>query len=204
MFFDLEELDYAESYRLLVNTVVPRPIALVTTADAQGTANAAPFSFFNLMGHDPPILVLGIERRAPGHYKDTLANLRTTRQFAVSLVDDGLAQAMNTCGVDYAPDVDELALAGLEAVPGKKISVPLIADAPVTLECTVRQTIELGEQRNLVIGNIVALHLADRFWDPARRHVRTAEMQLIGRMHGRGWYVRTSDLFYMARQEPEG
>ena len=86
MYFDLDALGYGESYRLLVNTVVPRPIALVTTVDEDGVTNAAPFSFFNIMGHDPPILVLGIERRAPGEYKDTLVNLRHSGEFIVNLV----------------------------------------------------------------------------------------------------------------------
>lgn len=204
MFFDLEELSYAESYRLLVNTVVPRPIALVTTVGADGKANAAPFSFFNLMGHDPPILILGIERRGRDSYKDTLCNLKERGEFAVSLVNEALAEAMNVCGVDFPPHVDELAEAGLETAPAVKVAVPLIAVAPVTLECTVKQVIELGEQRNLVIGNILGMHLQDSSWDPETRHVLTDRLGLIGRMHGRGWYVRTTDLFYLERKMLNG
>src|SRR5690625_2771437 len=203
MFFDLEGLVYAVSYRLLVNTVVPRPVALVTTCDGQGLVYGAPFSFINLMGHDPPVLVLGIERRKPKGYKDTLNNMRDNAEFAVALVDEDLAEGMNQCGVDHAPEVDELARAGLLTVPARKIAVPLIAAAPVSLECTVRQIIELGEQRNIIIGDILALHLADHLWEPEGRYVRTEEMRLIARMHGRGWYVRTSDLFHLKRKEPK-
>src|SRR5690625_1460420 len=200
MYFDLDALGYGESYRLLVNTVVPRPIALVTTVDEDGVTNAAPFSFFNIMGHDPPILVLGIERRAPGEYKDTLANLRHSGEFIVNLVSEQIAGPMNICAVNFPREVDELARAGLSSQPGERVRVPRILEAPASLECTVRQLIALGEDRSLVIGNIHAMHLRDEFWDAERRYVRTAEMKLIARMHGRGWYTRTSHLFHMARK----
>lgn len=200
MYFKLEDLGHAESYRLLVNTVVPRPIALVTTSDAQGTLNAAPFSFFNIMGHDPPVLVLGIERRAPGELKDTVHNLRHSGEFVVNLVNEEIAVQMNICAIDYPPDVDELHEAGLTAAPSQMISVPRIGEAPASLECRVREIITIGDDRSLVIGNILALHLADQFYDAMRRYVLTEEMGLIARMHGRSWYARTSDLFHMERK----
>ena len=200
MFFDLDELGYQESYRLLVNTVVPRPIALVTTVDAAGIPNAAPFSFFNLMGHDPPILVLGIERKAPGEYKDTLRNLRDSGEFVVNLVNEALAERMNVTAVDFDSSVDELEEAGLESERATRVNVPRITDSPVSLECTTRQVISLGEDRSLVIGDIRAMHIADEYYDETRRYVLTEKMRLIGRMHGRGWYVRTGDLFHMERK----
>src|SRR5690554_4729181 len=200
MFFDLDELGYQESYRLLVNTVVPRPIALVTTVDATGTPNAAPFSFFNLMGHDPPILVLGIERKAPGEYKDTLRNLRDSGEFVVNLVNEAMAERMNVTAVNFDSSVDELLEAGLASEPARRITVPRIVDSPVSLECTTRQIISLGQDRSIVIGDIRAMHIADEYYDSDRRHVLTEKMGLIGRMHGRGWYVRTSDLFHMERK----
>lgn len=201
MYFDLEALGYEESYRLLVNTVVPRPIALVTTMDSHGTPNAAPFSFFNLMGHDPPILVLGIERQAPGQYKDTLRNLRETGNFVVNLVNEAIAEQMNVCAIDFPSGVDELAEAGLSSESGMKVPVPRILESPVNLECTTRQVLEIGEGRCLVIGDIRALHIADEFYDPETRYVLTNKLGLIGRMHGRGWYVRTTDTFHMARRK---
>ncbi len=203
MLFDLEAMTYQESYRLLVNTVVPRPIALVTTLDSGGTPNAAPFSFFNLMGHDPPILVLGIERRAPGNHKHTVQNMQQRGEFVVNLVNEAIAQPMNVCGVDFPDGVDEVAEAGLTPVASSKVSVPRILEAPVSLECGVRQVIVLGDERHLVIGDIRALHIADEYYDPNTRHVLVERMGLIGRMHGRGWYVRTTDLFYMKRETLE-
>lgn len=201
MYFDLEELGYRESYRLLVNVVLPRPIALVTSVDEAGVINAAPFSFFNIMGHDPPVLVLGIERRAPGVPKDTLRNIKTSGEFVVNLVSEDIAGQMNITASSYASDVDELKEAGLTGGQSNKVAVPRIAESPVSLECTVRQIIELGEERSLVIGDVRALHLADEFYDAERNYVLSEKLGLIGRMHGRGWYVRTSDLFHMARIE---
>lgn len=203
MVFDLEELSYRESYRLLVNTVVPRPIALVTSLDARGTANAAPFSFFNVMGHDPPVLVLGIERRGPGVPKDTLRNITERGEFVVNLVNEAIAEAMNVCAVDFPPDVDELERAGLTAAPSAKVSVPRVLESPVSLECATREVLQLGEERRLVVGDVKALHVADEYYDPEKGYVLTERLGLIGRMHGRGWYVRTTDLFYMERKQLE-
>lgn len=200
MYFDLDALGHHESYRLLVNTIVPRPIALVTTVDAAGTTNAAPFSFFNLMGSDPPILVLGIERRGSGANKDTVENIRARREFVVNMVSEAIAEPMNICGTDYPPGVDELREAGLTAVPGMKIDVPHVAEAPASFECTVREILDIGDNRSLIIGNIIAMHLVDEFYDAEQRYVLTEKMGLIGRMHGRGWYVRTSDTFHMERK----
>lgn len=200
MYFDLEALGHQESYRLLVNSIVPRPIALVTTVDAAGTTNAAPFSFFNLMGSDPPILVLGIERRASGALKDTVANIRASGEFAVNLVSEAIAEPMNICATDYPSGVDELHEAGLTPAAGQLIDVPHIAESPASFECTVREILDIGDNRSLIIGNILAMHLADEYYDAERRYVLTEKMGLIGRMHGRGWYVRTGDTFHMERR----
>lgn len=197
--FDFEAMSYAECYRLLVNTVVPRPIAFVTSMDVRGNLNAAPFSFFNVMGHDPPIVVLGIERHDLRGLKDTAANIRATKEFVVNLVSEAMAEPMSACSRDVAADVNELSLVGLCTAASTKLRVPRIAEAPATLECRERMSITIGEGRTLVIGDVVAMHLQTRFYDEATRHVLTPEMGLIGRMHGSGWYARTTDLFYTAR-----
>lgn len=199
MFFDLEQLGHRESYRLLVNAVVPRPIALVTTVDLHGHVNAAPFSFFNVMGHDPPILVLGVEHKRGGGLKDTPNNIRSTREFVVNLVSENIAERMNICAVDFDHGVDELNTAGLTATASSKVAPPCILESPVSLECREMMSIGIGEGRTLVVGNIVAMHLKDECWDRDAKHVRAAELGLIGRMHGDGWYVRTTDLFQIRK-----
>ncbi|MDZ7802284.1 MAG: flavin reductase family protein [Trueperaceae bacterium] len=202
MTFDLEALDFAESYRLLVSTVVPRPIALVTTLDEDGTVNAAPFSFFNVMGHDPPTLVLGIEGASDGGSKDTPRNVRRRREFGVGLVNEPMAARMNVCAVPFPAGTSELVQAGLEPVAADKIDTPLVHASPVRLECLEAMSIGVGRGRTLVIGTIVALHLDDAYWDADARRVRTEGLGLIGRMEG-DWYVRTTDRFRMSRLTPE-
>lgn len=198
MQFDLRGADAARAYQLLASVIVPRPIALVTSVGSDGQVNAAPFSFFNLMGSSPPIVVLGIGNRPPGTPKDSRANIERSGEFVVSLVDEALADAMNVCGVDFPPGVDELAAAGLTPVPAAKVRAPLIAESPVQMECLLHSVVAVGENR-IVVGEVVFLHIRDQFVDKERRRVRTEDLALIGRMHGGGWYVRTTDLFDMPR-----
>ena len=123
---DLAERDL---YKLLVNTVLPRPIALVTTVDAQGRANAAPFSFFNVFSHAPPLVVLGIEGRSGGApLKDTMRNIRETGSFVVNLVDRAMVEAMQICAIDFPGEVDEIAAAGLDTAPSAAITAPARTD----------------------------------------------------------------------------
>ncbi|MFO7545456.1 MAG: flavin reductase family protein [Trueperaceae bacterium] len=204
MFFDLRRLTYREAYRYLVSTVVPRPIALVTTVDREGTRNAAPFSFFNVMGHDPPVLVLGIESSNSGGLKDTASNIRSTGEFVVNLVSEGMANAMNLCSQSLSPEVDEIALSGLTSVESTTVRPPRIAESPVSFECREHTTVTIGDGRSIVIGSAIAMHLDDRYYDPERDRVRTLDMKLIARMHGADWYLRTSDVFQLPRPEAGG
>ena len=199
MHFDFEELTARACYRLLVDTVVPRPIAFVTTVDREGRLNAAPFSFFNVMGHDPPLVVLGVEQRSDGRLKDTAANIRATREFVVNLVSEPLAHAMNVCSAQLPPEIDEVALTGLETASSEKIGVPRLVAAPASLECAEMMSIGLGEGRTLIVGTVVAMQIDDAFYDATEARVRTKEMRLIGRMHGSGWYTRTTDLLWLER-----
>jgi flavin reductase (DIM6/NTAB) family NADH-FMN oxidoreductase RutF len=205
MEFDFTRMDRNDCYKLLCGAVVPRPIALVTTISPDGVPNAAAFSFFNVMGYDPPIVALGIEARvgtpaeAGAVAKDTAANIRATGEFVVHLVDEAIAEAMNIASIDFPPEVDELAVAGFEKVPSLQVKPPRIAEAPVAMECRRYVTIEIGHGRNVVLGEVVQMHVRDDLVDPARFHVAGDKSGLIGRMHGNGWYARTGDLFQMPR-----
>ena len=155
-------------YKLLVNTVLPRPIALVTTVDGNGNVNAAPFSFFNIFSHAPPLVVLGIEGREPAEapLKDTMRNIRTTGSFVVNLVDRALVEAMTICAIDLPSGIDELAAAGLTSAPSRQVAAPRIAASPVQLECRETVSLSLGTRhRNLVVGEIVHLHIRDGLVD---------------------------------------
>ncbi len=122
--FDFGALGPKDKYKLLIGAVVPRPIALVTTVDRRGVANAAPFSFFNCLSADPAILALGVEYKPTGAQKDTGRNVRDTQAFTVNIVSDAMVEAMNVCAVPFEPGVDELRAAGLTAAAGVKVPSP--------------------------------------------------------------------------------
>ena len=200
MLFDFAAMPAENIYKLLVSTVVPRPIAWVTTRDIDGTLNAAPFSFFNAVSGDPPVVCIGIGGRAPGDAKDTGGNIRRTGQFVVNLVSDALADKMNVTAIDFGKDVNELAEAGLTTVSSVKVKPPRIAEAPVSMECERLVIVDVGVDRSVILGRVIAMHISDEcILDPVRCHVDTLKLDLIGRMHGRGWYARTTDRFEMPR-----
>ena len=175
------------------------------TQSEDGILNAAPYSFFNVMSGDPPLVVIGIGGRRPGDVKDTGGNIRTSGQFVVNLVDQATAQAMNVTAIDFPPDIDEIHQAGLTTLPGTKITVPRIAESPVALECERFATMEVGLERAIVIGRVLALHVRDdAVMDKARCYIDTARLDLIGRMAGAGGYVRTTDTFEIPRIPPDG
>jgi flavin reductase (DIM6/NTAB) family NADH-FMN oxidoreductase RutF len=205
MHFDLAKMAASDAYKLLVSTVVPRPIALATTVDLAGRVNAAPFSFFNAVSSVPPVVVLGISPGVNGGdgYKDTERNIRDSGEFVVNLVDEALARRMNICAVDFPTDIAELDIAELTPVAAAEIRPPRIFESPVSFECRRITGLSLGPRSVLEVGRVIHIHIRDDLVDPERFHVATEKMRLIGRMHGRGWYARTSDLFLMERLSHE-
>lgn len=200
MMFDFGALSPHDCYKLLVATVVPRPIAWVVTQSPSGLLNAAPYSFFNVLSGDPPLVAIGIGGRAPGDVKDTGGNIRTSGQFVVNLVDVACAEAMNVTAIDFPPDVDEIAEAGLTTLPSVRVGPPRIAESPVAMECERFATLEVGNERALVLGRVLAMHVRDdAVMDAGRCYIDTPKLDLIGRMAGSGGYVRTTDRFEIAR-----
>lgn len=198
--FDLEQANAGDAYRYLVSLVVPRPIALVTSVNSDGLVNAAPFSFFNLLGSDPPVVALGIgrdETRAFG-LKDTARNILQTGEFVVNLVNETIAEAMNICGTDFPPHISEIEMAKLSLLASTKINVPRIAESPAQLECRHHSTIEIGQTR-VLLGVVAHLHVASQFYDAPTKRIHTDKIGLIGRMHGRGFYTKTTELFEIPR-----
>jgi flavin reductase (DIM6/NTAB) family NADH-FMN oxidoreductase RutF len=200
MLFDFAHISATDGYKLLVSTVAPRPIAWIISQDVHGRSNAAPFSFFNAFSGNPPVVGIGIGSHSPGHTKDTRLNIRETRQFVVNLVSEDTAEAMNVTAIDFERGVNELEEAGLTTLPSVHVKPPRIAESPVAMECELIQIIDLGAESGLVLGRVLAMHVRDdAVLDAAKRHIDTPRLKLIGRMHGAGWYARTSDLFQMAR-----
>jgi flavin reductase (DIM6/NTAB) family NADH-FMN oxidoreductase RutF len=192
--FDFAGLTPRERYKLLIGAVVPRPIALVTTVDAQGRINAAPFSFFNCLSADPAILALGVEYRPTGPQKDTGRNVRETLAFTVNIVSDAIVDGMNVCAVPLEPGIDELAQAGLTAVPGTKVPCPWIGQAPAAFECRHHTTLGIGNSREIILGEVVYAHFRADTVSASNLHVDPVALDAIGRMGGHG-YATTRDYF---------
>ena len=191
---DFGTISARERYKLLIGTVVPRPIALVTTRHPDGTINAAPYSFFNCLSADPAILALGVENHADMSFKDTTQNIRLTEEFTVNIVDHALVEAMNVCAVPFPSNIDEIAEAGLTAVPGDKVACPYILQAPVALECRRYVSLGLGRSREIVLGEVVNMHIRADLVDQERFYVDQLALNAVGRMGGHG-YSTTRDQF---------
>ena len=200
MQFDFDALSGRDRYKLIVSTVVPRPIAWVVTQSAEGVVNAAPYSFFNAVSGEPPLLIVSIEGRSSSERKDTAVNIRHSGQFVVNLVSAAAAPSMVVTAIDFAPGVSEVAEAKLATAPSVRVVPPRLADSPVAFECEHFQTVELPGSRDLVLGRIVMMHMADAaVLDAVRCYIDTPKLDLVGRMHGSGWYARTTDRFEIPR-----
>jgi flavin reductase (DIM6/NTAB) family NADH-FMN oxidoreductase RutF len=198
MELDLEG-NYADrAYQILASLVTPRPIAFVTTISPEGNVNAAPFSFLNLLGAEPPILAIAPGDRDNGAPKDTARNIRLTHQFVVNLVDETIAEAMNKCSASLPYGEDELVHAGLHSTPSSLVKPPRILESPASLECEEWGTLQIGGNR-VVIGLVKRLHLRDELFDVEQKRVRTEKFFIIGRMASPHWYCRTRDRFEMIR-----
>jgi len=187
-----------EAYMILSGLVVPRPIALTTTVDEHGRVNAAPFSFFNVLGDSPPIVGLCPGDRAPGVPKDTARNIRVTQEFVVNLVDEPLAEKMNLCAATLPPGENELEHAGLTALPSSVVKPPRIAESPASLECRCHSIQEIGANR-LIIGEVLRVHVRDGLFDPETWLINPQAYHPIGRLQAPHWYTRTRDLFELRR-----
>jgi len=198
MDFDFEGAHAARAYSILASLVLPRPIALVTTLGPDGVLNAAPFSFFNLLGADPPIVALAPGDREDGTPKDTARNIRLTREFVVNLVDEPMAEAMNACAASLPYGESELVPAGLTPAPSVALKTPRLAEAPASLECREWGTLQIGGNR-VVIGLVLRAHVRDEHVDPVTLRVRHDAFFPIGRLASPDWYCRTGDRFEMRR-----
>jgi flavin reductase (DIM6/NTAB) family NADH-FMN oxidoreductase RutF len=203
MFLDFENLSKKDMYKMLTSTVVPRPIAFVTTKSRDGIVNAAPFSFFNAMSSVPPIMAVGVGRIDRTTPKNTAANILDTKEFVINLVSEAIAPQMNECAVDMPAEMDELAEVGLTAEPSEKVAPPRIAESPVAYECRLHTPVDVGDSSWIMLGAIVGLRIHDAFIDADKLYVLAEKMNVVGRMHGRGWYARLTDRFEMPRMSME-
>ena len=198
MELDLEGQLADRAYPILASLVTPRPIAFVTTMSPEGKVNAAPFSFFNLLGADPPILAIAPGDRDNGSPKDTAINIRLAHEFVVNLVDEPIAEAMNQCAASLPYGENELEHAGLHTSQSSVVKPPRILESPVSLECKEWGTLYIGNNR-VVVGLIKRVHVRDELFDIEKKRIRSEKLVLIGRMASPHWYCRTRDRFEMIR-----
>jgi len=198
MELDLQHQHADRAYPILVSLVVPRPIAWVTTLNEDGSVNAAPFSFFNVFGANPPIVGFAPGDRESGEPKDTARNVRRTREFVVNLVDEATAQAMNQTAATVPYGVSEIEQAGLTLTASTSVKTPRITESPAALECEEWGTLQIGGNR-LVIGLVKRVYVRDDLFEPETLRIRTERFEAIGRMASPHWYCHTRDRFEMIR-----
>ncbi len=198
MELDLEGEHASRAYAVLASLVTPRPIAWVTTLSAEGVVNAAPFSFFNVLGAEPPIVGFCPGDREDGTPKDTARNIRANHEFVVNLVDEAVAEAMNQTAASVPYGVNELEQAGLTTCASSAVRPPRIAEAPASLECAEWGTLQIGGNR-LIIGLVKRVFVRDELFDGETMRIRSERFHVVGRMASPHWYCRTRDRFEMKR-----
>ena len=196
MELNLAHAERKQIYSLLCGLIAPRPIAWITSLNSAGQLDAAPFSAFNYVGMDPPIVAVGIANK-PGPdpvAKQTAQNIRSTGEFVVNVVNEAVAETMNFTAIDFPPEIKVVKIAALKTEQSLIVKVPRLAAAPASLECREVMTLEIGRNR-IVLGQVVAIHVKDEFIDPTGLYIRAEQLPAIGRMNGLGAYVKTRDAF---------
>jgi flavin reductase (DIM6/NTAB) family NADH-FMN oxidoreductase RutF len=197
MDLNLSKATTSQVYNMSIGLIAPRPIAWITSLDLEGKLNAAPFSAFNYMGVDPPVVAVGVGNR-PGAQvigKDTAQNIRNMGEFVINVVNESVAEVMNISAVDFPPGINELEIVDLKTEPSMVVKVPRIAAAPASLECREITTMEIGRTR-VILARVLAVHVKDEFVDPAGPYIRADALHAVGRMNGLGSYVKTRDAFF--------
>ena len=196
MNFEMETAPHRQVYNLLIGLIAPRPIAWITSMDREGKLNAAPFSAFNYLCTDPPVVGIGVTNRPDSDFvpKDTAQNIRRTGEFVINIVTEDLIQQMNITATDFPSEVNELEMAGLTTAPSAFVKVPRIAEAHAALECRELTTMEIGRSR-IILARVISMYVEDQYVDPSGPYIRADELHAVGRMNGLGNYVRTRDAF---------
>jgi flavin reductase (DIM6/NTAB) family NADH-FMN oxidoreductase RutF len=200
MQLDFSQMDAAESYRWLSSTVTPRPIAWVSTLSANGIANLAPFSFFQVICDDPPTLMVNVGRRPNGELKDTVANVRETGELVIHLVSMEQSERMNATSATLAHDDSEFEHFGIATIPSTLVKPPRVAAAAVAFECTLAEVLPYPAEHPrqfLIFARVRLAHIDDAVMADDR-HVDPAKLDLVGRLSG-SWYSTTRDRFAMKR-----
>ncbi len=202
MIYDPTEHPLLETHKLMIGSIVPRPIAFVSTLSKDGLENLAPFSYFNGICSNPPSIMFCPARRGyDGKTKDTLNNIRDTEEFAVNIVSEDFAEQMVSTSTDFEPEVNEFEVSGLTPVPCQKIAPPKVAEAKISFECKLNQIVPVGNEGPgggfVVIGTIVLFHIDDDVYEDG--YINLGKLRPIGRLAG-NMYTRTTDKLEIIRK----
>ena len=202
MIFDPSEIPFQETHKLMIGSIIPRPIAFVSTRSKDGENNVAPFCYFNGVCSKPPTIMFAPARRGwDGEEKDTLINIRDTEEFVVNIVSESFAEKMVMCATDFDSDVDEFEISGLTPTNSQKIKPPRVGEAKISFECKLNQIVEIGDGTAgsgfVVIGTIVLFHIDDGIYDNGR--ILTDKLEPLGRLAG-NWYTRSTDTLKIDRK----
>jgi flavin reductase (DIM6/NTAB) family NADH-FMN oxidoreductase RutF len=205
MRFDVKTTPQRTIYNLINGLVAPRPIALVTSLSPNGLLNAAPFSSFNYLCHNPPILGMGVAAKSVTdgqiELKDTARNIEQTGEYVVNVVTEDIAQKMNICGVDFPSEQSEPDIAGFTTEPSLVVKVPRLKESHAAFECKLYDTLKPGTAgARIILGSVVAVYVDDQYVDPAGPYIKAEELHSIGRMNGLSKYVHTRDAFFDVRR----
>jgi len=202
MIYDPSEHPLLETHKLMIGSIVPRPIAFVSTLSKDGLENLAPFSYFNGICSNPPSIMFCPARRGyDGKTKDTLNNIRDTEEFAVNIVSEDFAEQMVSTSTDFEPEVNEFEVSGLTPVPCQKIAPPKVAEAKISFECKLNKIIPVGNEGPgggfVIIGTIVLFHIDDDVYEDG--YINLGKLRPIGRLAG-NMYTRTTDKLEIIRK----
>ena len=202
MIYDPTEHPLLETHKLMIGSIVPRPIAFVSTLSKDGFENLAPFSYFNGICSNPPSIMFCPARRGyDGKTKDTLNNIRDTEEFAVNIVSEDFAEQMVSTSTDFEPEVNEFEVSGLTPEPCQKIAPPKVAEAKISFECKLNKIIPVGNEGPgggfVVIGTIVLFHIDDDVYEDG--YINLKKLRPIGRLAG-NMYTRTTDKLEIIRK----
>ena len=195
-------LPWRDAYKLLVGSILPRPIAFVTTSDDKGVVNAAPFSFFTAICADPLLICFSPMRKgADGTKKDTLINIEETKQFVINVVSENIVEQMNNCATEFPIEIDELEISGLSKAASKIVKTPRIIESKIHFECELEQVLHFGDRAgagSLVIGRVVHVHIADELYENGR--ILSAKLKPVGRLAGNLYTKPLADTFELIRK----
>ena len=202
MIIDPKKQTFAENHKLMIGSIVPRPIAFVSSVSNNGLNNLAPFSYFNGVCSNPPTIMFAPGRRGyDGLTKDTLNNIRETEEFTVNIVSEEIGKQMVACATDYPPDVDEFQISGLTPTTAEKVKAARVAESKVSFECKLNQIVEIGDGGAgagfVVIGTIVMFHVDDDIFQDGKIDIET--LKPLGRLAGNS-YIKISEIFDIVRK----